>query len=372
MILSSRAGVTFSLRGDQGEEKFGSMTKKYKSSAILVSVDQSVGKVLAHDITEIRPGQFKGAAFKKGYIVTAEDIPHLKRLGKEHLYVLNLAQGEVHEDDAALALAREMAGEGVVFDEHPSEGKISLKAARGGLLKVNVDLLTSFNLVPDMCCASRRSNSLVEEEDIVGATRVIPLIIDEKRLGEGIRVLQESSGIFSVRPLAHPDTGVIITGNEVYYKRIEDKFAPLLRKKLEAFGCRLKETVFVPDDKEEIMGGIRKFRRMGVRLILVAGGMSVDPDDVSRLAIAETGATDLVYGTPVLPGAMFLYGRLDGTPILGLPACVLYYRATVLDLMLPRVLAGEVISRRDLAELAHGGLCLHCPECHFPICPFGS
>jgi len=348
------------------------MAQKYKSSATQVPVESSVGKVLAHDMTEIRPGQFKGAAFKKGHIVTEEDIPHLKRLGKEHLYVLNLAEGELHEDDAALDLARAMAGEGVVFDERPAEGKISLRAEHRGLLKVNVKALTAFNLVPDMCCSSRFNNSLVEKGDILAATRVIPLIIDEKRLAEGIRILEDSQGMFSVLPLSHPDVGVIITGNEVYYKRIDDKFAPLLRRKMEDFGCRLKETMFAPDDKGEIVREIQKLLKLGVGLILVAGGMSVDPDDLSRMAIAEAGATDLVYGTPVLPGAMFLYGRVNNIPILGLPACVLYYRATVLDLVLPRVLAGEVITRQDLAELAHGGLCLNCAECHFPICPFGS
>jgi probable molybdopterin binding protein len=348
------------------------MSDKYKSSANTIGVDQAVGKVLAHDITEIRPGQFKGAAFKKGHVVREEDINHLKRLGKEHLFVLEVGPGEIHEDEAALRLARAMSGPGVVFDENPSEGKIALKAALRGLLKVDAKALLRLNLVAGMCCASRHGNMLVEKEEIIAATRVIPLIIDEKPLIEAISIAKKAGGMFSVRPLSRPDTGLVITGNEVYHGLIDDKFAPIIRKKMRSYGCELKETLYAPDRKEKIVEAIRELQSKGMGLILVAGGMSVDPDDVSRMAIAQAGAEDVVYGTPVLPGAMFLYGRLGRVPILGLPACVLFFRATVLDLVLPRVLAGEMITRNDLAAMGYGGLCLDCGECRFPVCPFGK
>lgn len=348
------------------------MPNKYKSSAAIIPLDEAVGKVLAHDITEIRPGQFKGAAFKKGYIVREEDLDHLRRLGKEHLYILHIEQGEVHEDEAALRLARALSGPGVVFDDHPSEGKIALKAAYRGLLKVDVPALTSLNLVPDVTCSSRQTNTLVEAGETVAATRAIPLIIDEQILNQAVQKAVEAGGIFSIKKLSQPETGLIITGNEVYYARIEDKFAPIIRRKLKDYGCRIKETLFAPDDKKKIIEAIRHLLENPIRLILVSGGMSVDPDDVSRVAIAEAGTTEIVYGTPVLPGAMFLYGRLGDIPVLGLPACVLYHNATVFDLLLPRVLAGERITRRDLAEMAHGGLCMNCSECRYPLCPFGK
>jgi molybdopterin biosynthesis enzyme len=348
------------------------MSNKFKTSAKIIPVDEAVGKVLAHDITEIRPGQFKGPSFKKGQIIREQDLNHLRRLGKEHLFVLHMGPGEVHEDDAAVRLAGALAGSGIIFDEEPSEGKIALKSAHRGLLKVDVEALTEFNLVPDVTCSSRHNNVLVEEGETIAATRAIPLIIDEASLNEAVKTAKEAGGIFSVKKLSQPDTGLIITGNEVYLGRIKDKFAPLIRKKLGFFGCRLKETIFAPDEKNKIIQGIRAFLEKGLRLILVAGGMSVDPDDVSRMAIAEAGAEDIVYGTPVLPGAMFLYGRLEDIPIMGLPACVLYYNTTVFDLILPRILAGEKITRRDLAAMAHGGLCLNCEECRYPVCPFGK
>jgi len=348
------------------------MGGKFKSSAEIISVETAVGKVLAHDITEIRPGNFKGAAFKKGHIITQADIPHLRRLGKEHLFVLDIQPGELHEDEAALRLVKALAGPGVHYDNTPAEGKISLRAAHRGLLKVNAQVLMEINLVPGISCSSRHNNMVVERGEIVAAARAIPLIIEEKFVTAAVRTARSAGGVFSVKELARPETGLVITGNEVFHGLIEDKFAPLIRMKLQAFDCPVQGPTFVPDDKQRIADAIQGFLDAGLGLILVAGGMSVDPDDVSRTAITELGAEDVVYGTPVLPGAMFLYGRFGEVPVLGLPACVLYYQATIFDLLLPRVLAGERITRGDLAAMAHGGLCLNCEECRFPRCAFGK
>ncbi len=348
------------------------MHEKQTSSTRVIPVDQAVGKVLAHDITEIRPGQFKGAAFRKGHVVREEDLDHLRRLGKEHLFVLHIGPGDVHEDEAALRLAEALAGPGIVFGHEPSEGKIALKSEHRGLLKVDGEALTTFNLVPHVTCSSRHNNVMVDAGETIAATRAIPLIIDERVLKKAVTIAEDAGGIFSIKKVSQPKTALIITGNEVYSGRIEDKFAPLIRKKLAFFGCQVEETLFLPDDKQEISQTIRRFVEKGLGLILVAGGMSVDPDDVSRMAIAEAGAKDIVYGTPVLPGAMFLYGRLGDIPILGLPACILYHNATIFDLILPRVLAGERITRKDLAGMAEGGLCLNCEQCRYPACPFGK
>jgi hypothetical protein len=347
------------------------MSNKFKSSAKIIPVDQSVGTILAHDITEIRPGQFKGPAFKKGHIIGEEDLPHLKRVGKEHLYVLHLEAGEVHEDDAALRLATALAGKGVVFDPHPSEGKIQLKASYHGLLKLDVAALIRMNLVPDISCSSRHINSVVEPGDVIAAVRAIPLIIDEENLKTAEEIALSVDDFFSVKPFSTPKTGIVITGNEVFTGLIDDKFAPIIRKKLQNYDCGIMGVAFAPDDRVRIANEIKQYLQLGAEMIVVAGGMSVDPDDITRVAIADAGAEDVVYGTPVLPGAMFLYGHFGDVPILGLPACVLFFRATVLDLILPRILAGESITREDLAAMAHGGMCLECETCHFPRCSFG-
>ena len=286
------------------------MSNKFKSSAAVIPVDQAIGTILAHDITEIRPGNFKGPAFKKGHIVTEEDIPRLKRVGKEHLYVLHLEPGEVHEDNAALALSTALSGPGIIFDPNPSEGKISMTAAHGGLLKVNVDLLTAINLVPDISCSSRHTNSVVKKGEIIAAARAIPLIIDKSVLNRAVKLAEGAGGVFSVKPLTTPMTGLVITGNEVYNGLIDDKFAPIIRRKLQSYHCEIIGTAFSPDDKPMIIKEIRRHLKNGAEMIIVAGGMSVDPDDITRVAIADAGGEDLVYGTPVLPGAMFLAGRI--------------------------------------------------------------
>jgi molybdopterin biosynthesis enzyme len=283
-----------------------------------------------------------------------------------------LEPGEVHEDDAALRLAEALSGNGVSFDPHPSEGKIQLKASRRGLLKIDVAALTRINLVSDISCSSRHTNALVEQGDVVAAVRAIPLIIDEENLKEAEAIAFETDNFVSVEPFMTPDTGIVITGSEVFSGLIDDKFAPIIRKKLQSFDCGIMGITFAPDDKERIVSEINKFLLKGAEMIVVAGGMSVDPDDITRVAIADAGAQGVVYGTPVLPGAMFLVGRYGSVPVLGLPACVLFFRATVLDLILPRVLAGESITREDLAAMAHGGMCLECEQCHFPRCSFGK
>lgn len=357
------------------------MKLKNKLLAKTIPVDQAVGHILAHDMTEIRPGISKGAAFKKGQILKQEDIEHLKRLGKERLYILEMGEDDVHEDEAARRLATALAGPGINFEDAPSEGKIALRASHPGLLKIDVDRLYEFNLVPDIICATRHTNSVVEQGDTVAATRVIPLLIDRATLDQALEiasgvasgvVASQDRAIISVKQLARPDIGLIVTGNEIASGRIRDRFAPTIQQKADAFGCRLAETLVLPDDQTQITQGITDLVDKGLGLILVTGGMSVDPDDLSGTSIEMAGAQDLVYGSPVLPGAMILYARLHDIPIFGLPACMIYFKTTVFDLLFPRILAGEAITRPDLAAMSHGGLCLECDPCRFPACPFGK
>ncbi len=343
----------------------------HESRFRLIDVDRAVGHVLAHDITEVRPGEFKGRAFKKGHVVREQDIEYLKRLGKEHLYILEIPNGELHEDDAAIRLAKAISGPGTYFDQEPSEGKVSIRAIKGGLLKIDVEALVEINMVPDICVSTLHTNSVVVKDQVVASTRAIPLLIKEEFIKEVERIAG-ASGIISILELKTLSVGIVVTGNEVYKGLIKDRFAPTLTKKLENYNCAIIGLRYSPDQRESIKAAILQLLDEGAEMILVAGGMSVDPDDVSRHAIYDAGATEVVYGTPVLPGSMFLYGRIRGLPVLGLPAAIIFYETTIFDVLLPRVLAGEKITRKDLAVLAHGGHCLFCKVCRFPICPFAK
>jgi molybdenum cofactor synthesis domain-containing protein len=331
-----------------------------------------VGGALAHDITEIRPGVFKGPAFRKGHVVCQEDICHLRRLGKNHLYVIDLAEDEIHENEAAAILAESLAGEGIVWKNEPREGKINLLAGRDGLLHVSTATLAAFNMVDEVMCATLHNHTLVRKGELVAATRAIPLIMQRAPIERASAIARESGPVLSVSTLRHARVGLVITGNEVYHGLIQDRFAPVLTEKVTNFGSEVTALDFAPDNADAIAAAIRTQMDRGCNLLLLTGGMSVDPDDVTRHGIQKAGATEFHYGSAVLPGAMFLVAYLGDVVLLGVPACALHHRVTVLDLVLPRVLAGEHIGKAELAFLGHGGLCRNCTECLYPHCPFGK
>jgi len=338
----------------------------------IVRVEQAVGQALAHDITEIRPGEFKGPAFKKGYVVKQNDINKLIKLGKNHLYIIKGETDLLHEDEAAEALATALCGDGVYWKDQPREGKICLLAEREGLFKVNVDALNRFNEFGEVMCATKHTYSVVKKDDQVGATRAIPLLIGRSMIDDAVRTAKDCGGILTTLPMRSVKAGVLITGNEVYDGHIEDKFESIIRKKVEALNGTIMDVVFLPDDDERIAEAAHKLIEHGADILITTGGMSVDPDDRTRFGLQKAGAEGLLYGAAVLPGAMFMIAHLKNVPVLGIPACGLFAAATVFDLIYPRVLAGETITRKDIARLGHGGMCLKCKICNFPNCSFGK
>ena len=343
-----------------------------------IPLEKAVGTVLAHDITEVRPGEFRGPAFRKGHIVCEQDICHLQRLGKESLFVLEISEDEMHEDDAAIALARALSGKGVAMKGEPREGKVHIVAETDGLLKINRKALLGFNLVGDVACATLHDNTVVSRGQVVADTRAIPLIVAKETIRLAAGISEAAGRIISVREFRKPRAGILITGNEIYYGRINDAFAGVISAKIEAYGGEIIGIRFSPDEETMIEEGLRELIGAGADLLITTGGMSVDPDDVTRFAIQNLGAKEIAYGSAVSPGAMFLSAWLEGEgdkppiPVLGIPACALHSTTTVFDLVLPRVLAGEKIGREELAELGHGGLCLKCGVCTYPVCPFGK
>lgn len=339
----------------------------------VMKIEDAVGCSLAHDITEIRPGQFKGPAFRRGHVVSCRDVDHLRRLGKDHLYLVKPEPQEMHEDEAAEILAKALCGSGVGWDDSPKEGKINLKALHDGLFKVDQEALLQFNMLGDVMCATRHSCTLIEKGAPVAATRAIPLLIDRRIVSEAVEATRLAlDGVLRVLPLQKARAGVMITGNEVYYGRIEDRFEEIIRKKVQALNGEVLEVVFLPDDDARIADAAHTLIDRGATVLLTTGGMSVDPDDRTRFGLKKAGACDMVYGSAALPGAMFMMAYLKGIPVLGIPACGLFATTTVFDLIYPRVLAGEKITRSEVAQLGHGGLCLDCPTCRYPCCPFGK
>jgi len=336
-----------------------------------VKVEDAIGMVLPHDITRIIPGKFKGVGFKKGHVVQEKDIPELLKLGKQNLYVLNLSDNFIHENTAALRIARAVSGKALKWTD-PGEGKTNLVALTDGLLKINTVGLLKINRIGSIILSTLKNNFTCKAGQIVAATRIIPLIIRENKIERLEAIAEKFKAVIDILPYAKKKVGALVTGSELYDGLIKDEFDKYVASKISLYGSTVVKKIVAPDDPDRIAAAVRELIALGCDLIVTTGGLSVDPDDVTRIGIRRAGARIIFYGTPILPGAMFLYASLENVPIMGLPACVYYHAATVFDLMLPRVLAGDAITQTDVAALGHGGLCMNCRECRYPVCPFGK
>ena len=339
------------------------MMKKIKTT-------EAVGYVLQHDITEIIPGEFKGRAFKKGHIITEEDIPHLLRLGKDHIFVFELGEDKIHENEGAMILGKLGQGENISLGSEIKEGKINFNSSIDGILKVDSEKLFELNMLGEISFATLPNNIPVKKGELVGGARIIPLVIEKEKMDRAKALIK--SPILNVRPYKKYKVGIITTGNEVFYGRIEDKFGPVILEKLKPYNSEIIGQALCPDDKEIIKEKAREFLDKGATMIIFTGGMSVDPDDMTPTSIIELGGELISYGAPVLPGSMFLLSYLGDIPMMGLPGCVMFAKKTVFDLVLGRVMTGERLTKADIMRYATGGLCQSCEVCHYPNCTFGK
>ena len=339
-----------------------------------VRVQDAVGMVLCHDITEIVRGERKGARFRKGDVIRAEDVPVLLRIGKEHIYVWEDDPNLLHENDAA-AVLRDICQSDYMAASEPKEGKIELTATTAGVFEVNEDALNAVNDIEDVMIATIAQHMPVKAGTKLAGMRVIPLVID-KTVMERVRETAGTEPLLRILPYQKMKVGVVTTGSEVFHGRIKDTFTPVIDAKLRAFGLKVDEHRLSDDGTEHTRAAIAELLDAGMDMVLCTGGMSVDPDDRTPAAIKATGARIVTYGAPVLPGAMFLlaYYERDGrqVPIMGLPGCVMYSPATIFDIILPRVVAGSAWTRREITRLGIGGLCMECKVCHYPVSPFGK
>jgi molybdenum cofactor synthesis domain-containing protein len=332
-----------------------------------VHLNQAVGMVLGQDLTRVTT-ESKEVAFKKGHVIRAEDVPYMLNMGKERVYVMKFGPDDVHENEAAQAMAEIVAGSNLALGE-PVEGKVNIKSDRFGLLKIDSGLLTKINRMKGVALSTLHNDTIVRQGQLVASAKIIPLILPRVSLGRMKEICTGREAI-GVRPFEPRKAGMVVTGNEIYYGRIKDKFEGVIRKKLADFGSTITQIIFMPDDSQKIASAIRELAANN-DLVVTTGGMSVDPDDVTPLAVRKSGAKIVVYGTPVMPGAMFLIAYLGSTPILGMPACGMFSKITVLDVVLPKVLLGEKITRQYIASLGHGGLCQTCTDgCRYPNCSF--
>lgn len=332
-----------------------------------ICVQDAVGMKLCHDITKVIPGEFKGRAFQRDHIIRKEDIEELLSIGKEHIYVWEENEDEIHEDEAAIRIAKAVMGKNIRFTE-PQEGKTVLLATERGLLRIKSSLLYEINLIEDVTVPSLPNNFRIEKEQKIAAARIVPLVTKEENIQRVEDLCALYGPVFHIEPYQKLKAGIVITGSEVYKGRIKDKFGPVMKRKLEFFEAEIIGQEYCPDELELIQKKIESFAEKKADLIIVTGGMSVDPDDLTPGAIRNTGAKVITYGVPVQPGNMFMFAYLDGIPVMGVPGAAAYFKNTVLDVVLPKVFTGEKMSKNDFIRMGEGGLCMNCQLCQYPNC----
>ena len=338
----------------------------------LMRTEDAVGQMLCHDITQIIKGVTKDAVFRKGHIIREEDIPVLLSVGKDNIYIWEVNENMMHENEAVMVLY-DLCKNDHLLPSEIKEGKIELIADCAGVLKIDREKLLAVNSLGEMMIATRHGDFPVKKGDKIAGTRVIPLIIEKEKM-ERAKAAAPGGKIFSILPYQHKKVGIVTTGNEILYHRIEDTFTPVIKEKLAEFDVEIVGHVFSGDDVDVEISAMEKMLADGADMIICSGGMSVDPDDRTPLAIRTVADEVVTYGAPVLPGAMFMlaYKGEKKIPIMGLPGCVMYAKRTIFDLVLPRVMAGEVLTKADFDRYGEGGLCLNCKLCTFPNCGFGK
>ncbi|MBO4903196.1 MAG: molybdopterin-binding protein [Lachnospiraceae bacterium] len=333
-----------------------------------VKVEEALGMKLCHDITAMREG-FKGAAFKRGHVIREEDIPLLLNIGKRHVYIWEDTAGEIHEEEAAKRMA-EMIGLENAHYGPPKEGKIVLTSGISGLYRVNTKLLKKINSIEDITIATLPDHYPVKKGTKVASMRIIPLVTKEENILAAEKLCRKER-LLKILPYRQRRIGVIITGSEIYTGRIEDRFEPVVRSKVLQYPADIIGVSVCDDDIAMIDEQAKELLKRGADLLIFAGGMSVDPDDVTPAAIEALGADIISYGVPAQPGNMTLAAYLGDTAILGVPGAAISLPTTMFDVLLPQMFTDEKLTREDLVRLGEGGLCQRCRRCHFPNCTFG-
>ena len=333
-----------------------------------INVQDAIGMELCHDITEMNDG-FKGVAFKRGHIIREEDIDHMLRIGKQHIFVWEENAGEIHEDDCARRMAAIAPVEGAHYTE-PAEGKVLLFADQRGMFRVNTQLLKKIDSIGDITICTLPDHYPVEVGARLASMRIVPLVTKEEQIIEAERLCAKEP-LLRLLPYQHKKIGVIITGSEVYHGRIKDKFEPVVRAKMKQYPSEIVGITICDDDLDMIVNAAKQHLENGADFLIFTGGMSVDPDDLTPTAVRQLGADIITHGVPSQPGNMTLVAYLGDVPILGVPGAAIKLPTTIFDVLLPQVFAGEKITREELINLADGGLCQMCKACHWPNCTFG-
>ncbi|HEU4563499.1 MAG TPA: hypothetical protein VFS05_02580 [Gemmatimonadaceae bacterium] len=301
---------------------------------------------------------------EKGRVLTERDVELLPSLAWDELHLVEMEPGDVHEERAGAMLARLAAGEGTVPGTL-SGGHWPVCATTRGLLRVDVERLRRANEIEGVCVYTLFDGQVVDAGEAVARTKITPFVLEGARV-RAIEALsrETAEGLVRVRPFLPTRVGAVV--QETLGDRAMARFRDALAEKVEWLGSELAEPLFVPPRPEGVAGAIEALARGGARVIALAGSRAMDPLDPAFEALGRLGAVMERHGVPAHPGSLFWLARWRETPILGMPSCGLFSQASVFDLVLPRILAGEPFGRAELAAMGHGGFLTRDMAFRFP------
>ena len=322
-----------------------------------VPLAQAMGKRLGHDLTAADGSR----PLRKGRILTAEDVELLRSLGRSVVYVAEPGPDDIEEDAAALRLARAAAGDGLALTE-AAVGRICLRATAAGILRVDTVRVLRINQIDGVAVATLPAHAVVREEQMAATIKIIPFALPEAAVRAAENAAAEGGPLLRLDRLTPRNVSLILSGAGASQGRVRNAFEAPLRTRVEALGSTLQAIDYAPLDEEmgeaTMAEALRRHVAAGATLVLLAGETGVvDRHDLIPRAIERAGGEIGCFGAPVDPGNLLLIGRLGAASILGLPGCARSPQRNVVDLVLPRMVAGERLGREDIAALGHGGLC---------------
>jgi molybdenum cofactor cytidylyltransferase len=331
-----------------------------------VPVAQAEGKILGHNISD----SYGKRVLRKGKQLTDNDVRLLVEIGRAAVYVAELEPGDIAEDTAAERVARSVCGEGVQTTK-PVVGRVNLLAQEWGVLRVDALRLARINECEGITLATLPSHTVVKPRKIAATIKVIPFAVPETSVRAAEAIAAESSPVVKIYPLRKRTAALILSSSPYAKTRVVSNFVPALQARIEGFGSELRSVDFVPleDEAGEIALAqtIRERVAEGAEIIILAGETAImDCYDIAPRAVERSGGEIACFGAPVDPGNLLMLAYLDKVPILGAPGCVRSPKTNVIDWVLPPLLAGDRLSRRDIIQMGHGGLLEDIPKRPMP------
>jgi molybdenum cofactor cytidylyltransferase len=316
-----------------------------------IPVEAAAGAILAHGMS------FGGRSFRKGRVLSDDDVSALHAAGIGTVVAARLEAGDVGEDEAARAVGGAATGANLTATE-AFTGRVNLFADERGLAVYDGALLDRINRIDEsVTVAAVPPYAVVEPRQMVATIKIIPFAVPGAVLKDCLEAIAAAGGLFRVAPFVPRKVGLVQTTLSGTRHKVLDKTVTVVRGRIENLGGTLAGETRCAHATADVAGAIRDWRDRGCDMVLVMGASAItDRRDVIPAAIEAAGGTVDHFGMPVDPGNLMLIGHDGDTPVLGLPGCVRSPKLNGFDWVLQRLAAGLRVTRDDMMAMGAGGL----------------